>query len=317
MQSTSWRWLLAIAFAIPNCGVARGQVETKPVTAKRKIVLIAGPKSHGPVGNGMHDYGWTVCLLRVTLEHSNIADQITVEHFLDGWPKQSAAVEHADTLMIVSDGRDGDKFSEALHLESDERVREVDRLMKRGCGLITFHFSAFAPEKYPDKVLDWSGGYFRWETDGRKQWYSNLKILEADVKVVAPSHSVCRGVEPFKMREEFYFDIKFRDRDATVTPLWTVPALKGREPDGNVVAWVCERPGAGRSFSTTCGHFYDNWEHPQFRTLILNALAWTAHVEVPSSGVSARYYTHDEIRLALGEKQVPATPNPSGPVKKD
>ncbi len=102
-----------------------------------------------------------------------------------------------------------------------------------------------------------------------------------------------------------------------MTPLWTVPALMGREPDGNVVAWVRERPGGGRGFSATCGHFYDNWEHPQFRMLILNALAWTAHVEVPSSGVSARCYTHDEIRAALGEKQVPATPNPSGPVKKN
>ena len=119
------------------------------------------------------------------------------------------------------------------------------------------------------------------------------------------------------MREEFYFDIKFRDHDAALTPLWTVPALMGREPDGNVVAWVRQRPDGGRGFSTTCGHFYDNWEHPQFRTLILNALAWTAHVEVPLSGVSARYYTHDEIRSALGERQVPATPNPSGPAKQN
>jgi type 1 glutamine amidotransferase len=317
MQTTALRWLLAIAFAIPSCGVARGQVETKPVTAKRQIVLIAGPKSHGPVGNGMHDYGWSVCLLRVMLERSNIADAITVDHFLDGWPMQSAAVEQADTLMIVSDGRDGDKFSEALHLESDERVRDVDRLMKRGCGLITFHFSTFAPEKYAGKVLDWSGGYFQWETNGRKQWYSNMKTLEADVQVVTSGHPVCRGVEPFKMREEFYFDLKFNEQETPIKPIWTVPALMGREPDGNVVAWVRERAGGGRSFGTTCGHFYDNWEHPQFRTLILNALAWTGHVDVPSSGVSARYYTHDEIRLTLGEKQVPETPNPSGPVKKN
>jgi type 1 glutamine amidotransferase len=299
-----------------SVGIAHGQSETKLASAKRRIVLIAGPKSHGPVGNGMHDYGWSVCLLRVMLERSNIAEQITVHHFLDGWPKQSAAVEHADTLMIVSDGRDGDKFSEALHLESDERVREVDNMMKRGCGLITFHFSTFAPQKYADKVLDWSGGYFQWETNGRKQWYSNMKTVEADVQVVTPSHPVCRGVEPFKMREEFYFDIKFRDHDAAVTPLWIVPALMGREPDGNVVAWVHERAGGGRSFSTTCGHFYDNWEHPQFRTLILNALAWTAHIDLPPTGVSARYFTHDEIRAALGKNQVPATPESSGPIKK-
>jgi type 1 glutamine amidotransferase len=317
MQTTSWLWLATLAFAMTSVAIAHGQAETKPDSTKRRIVLIAGPKSHGPVGNGMHDYGWSVCLLRVMLEHSNIAARIAVDHFLEGWPKNSAAVEHADTLMIVSDGRDGDKFSEALHLESNERVREVDRLMKRGCGLITFHFSTFAPEKYADKVLDWSGGYFQWETNGRKQWYSNLKIVEADVNIVAPSHPVCRGVEPFKMREEFYFDIKFRDHDSALTPLWAVPALMGRQPDGNVVAWVRERTGGGRSFSTTCGHFYDNWEHPQFRALSLNALAWTAHVEVPSAGISARYYTHEEIRMALGDKQVPAMPSQSNAAKRE
>ena len=222
MQATHWSWLLALAFAMANSGIAYGQDETKPDSAKRRIILIAGPKSHGPVGNGMHDYGWSVCLLRVMLEHSNIADQITVEHFLDGWPKQAAAVDHADTLMIVSDGRDGDKFSEALHLESDERVRDVDRLLKRGCGLITFHFSTFAPEKYADKVLDWSGGYFQWETNGRKQWYSNMKILEAEVQVLASGHPVCRAVESFKMRDEFYFDLRFKNHDAAVTPIWDI-----------------------------------------------------------------------------------------------
>ncbi|MFG0240079.1 MAG: hypothetical protein ACF8CY_03335, partial [Gimesia chilikensis] len=36
---------------------AESQVEK---THKKKVVLIAGPKSHGPVGNGIHDYPWSV-----------------------------------------------------------------------------------------------------------------------------------------------------------------------------------------------------------------------------------------------------------------
>jgi type 1 glutamine amidotransferase len=318
MRTTSWPWLLAVIVVLVTChSKAWGQGKAKPDTAKRKIVLIAGPKSHGPVGNGMHDYGWSVCLLRVMLERSNIKDQITVGHYLDGWPKDATSLDSADTIMIVSDGRDGDKFAEALHLAGDERIRYVDGLMKKGCGLVTFHFSTFAPEKYADKALEWSGGYFKWETDGRREWYSAIKTQESEVQVGTTGHPVGRGLNPFKMREEFYYNIKFNEREDPLKPIWLVPDLKGREPDGNVVAWVRERAGGGRSFSTTCGHYYDNWEKPQFRTLILNALAWTAKVEVPSGGVEARYYAHDEIRAALGDKQVPATPAQSSPARKD
>jgi len=37
--------------------------------APKKIVLIAGKKSHGPEGNGIHDYPWSVKLLKVMLDN--------------------------------------------------------------------------------------------------------------------------------------------------------------------------------------------------------------------------------------------------------
>ena len=55
--------------------------------------------------------------------------------------------------------------------------------MHGGCGLVTFHFSTFAPEKYRDKILDWNGGYFQWETDGKKQWYSAITTADADFDI--------------------------------------------------------------------------------------------------------------------------------------
>jgi hypothetical protein len=54
--------------------------------------------------------------------------------------------------------------------------------MKRGCGLVTFHFSTFAPEKYGDKVLDWNGGYFQWETNGRRKWTSARSRSQAPAR---------------------------------------------------------------------------------------------------------------------------------------
>jgi type 1 glutamine amidotransferase len=98
------------------------------------------------------------------------------------------------------------------------------------------------------------------------------------------------------MKEEFYYNIRFDPKDKALVPLLKVPELKGREGNGNTVAWCREREtGGGRGFATTCGHFYDNWKDDDFRKLVLNGLIWTAHVEVPKGGVESKYPTRQEI----------------------
>ena len=267
--------------------------------AAQKVVLIAGKKSHGPVGNGIHDYPWSVKLLKVMLDNSNVAGRLRVEYHLDGWPSDPQTLEDADAIMVISDGRDGDKYEEAPHFQSQQRAEVIARQMERGCGFLTFHFSTFAPDQYARQILDWSGGYFDWETDGRRDWYSAIQTLEAEVQPATEGHPVLRGVEPFRMKEEFYFNIRFRPDDQALKPILTVPALPGREPDGRVVAWARERPHGGRGFGTTCGHFYENWKNDPFRRTVLNAIVWTAGAEVPEGGVESRFYTHEEITAAL------------------
>jgi hypothetical protein len=51
--------------------------------------------------------------------------------------------------------------------------------------------------------------------------------------------------------------------------------------------WSVERPDGGRGFGFTGGHFHDNWGNDPFRKVVLNALLWLAHVEVPSNGVES------------------------------
>lgn len=269
--------------------------ETEP----KRIVLIAGKKSHGPEGNGIHDYPWSVKLLKVMLDNSNIAEQVEVEYHLNGWPADPQVLRRADTIMVISDGRDGDLYEEAPHFQNERNAALVEQQINRGCGFLTFHFSTFAPDKYAQQILDWSGGYFDWEENGQRKWYSAIRVLEADVQLASPEHPIARGVQPFRLREEFYYNIRFNPQDSAFTPILEVPALEGRKPDGNVVAWARERANGGRGFGTTCGHFYEHWKHPQFRKLVLNAIAWSAHVEVPQQGVEAEYYAHDEITAAL------------------
>lgn len=289
-------WVSLVVAILFGPGLPSLCAQEKP----KKIILVAGKKSHGPVGNGIHDYGWSVRLLHVMLTHSNVKELVQVETYFNDGPGDLSVYDSAATIMIISDGRDGDKFAEAPHLASAERVRHFDGLMKKGCGFVTFHFSTFTPEQYGEQVLNWSGGYFGWEEDGKRKWYSAIKTIESDVQLGTPDHPTVRGLKPFKLREEFYYNLRFKANDAALKPILRVPALQGREPDGNTVAWARERVGGGRGFGTTCGHFYDNWKNDAFRKLMLNAIVWTAKIDVPKDGVEARFYTHEDITKILG-----------------
>ncbi len=124
---------------------------------------------------------------------------------LDGWPQDPATLDDADTIMVISDGRDGDLYSEAPHFASDEHLAQVQKQIDRGCGFCTFHFSTFAPDKYATQILDWSGGYFDWEENGQKKWYSAIQVHDTPIEIASPEHPIARGVRPFSMKEEFYF----------------------------------------------------------------------------------------------------------------
>lgn len=275
----------------------------EPVAATKKIVLIAGKKSHGPEGNRIHDYPWTVKLLKVLFEKSAIHDQVHVEAHFQGWPTDERTLDNADAIFVVSDGRDGDKFEEAPHFNSALRAAVIERQINRGCGFGTFHFSTFASEVNRKQILDWSGGYFQWETEGVRKWYSAIKVMDAELSLPTPGHPIMRGVQPFQLKEEYYYNLRFDPADKALVPLLAVPSLPGRDPDGRWVAWARERADGGRGFGTSCGHFYDNWKSDGFRRTILNAIAWLAHVEVPEKGMDSVYIEHDEITAALAATQ--------------
>ena len=178
------RYILAVAAGWAVCLTPHSGLSlAADADPAKKIVLIAGKKSHGPVGNGIHDYPWSVKLLKVMLDNSNVAEHVRVEYHLDGWVEDESTLDDADAIMVISDGRDGDAYEEAPQFASEEHRTAIAKQIARGSGFLTFHFSTFAPDQYADDILSWSGGYFDWETDGKKQWYSAIKTLDAEVQL--------------------------------------------------------------------------------------------------------------------------------------
>lgn len=251
--------------------------------AVKKIVLIAGQKSHGP---GDHEYEKGVKLLKHCLDTSPNVTSVKTEVYLEGWPQDGSVLEDADTILFYCDGSDRDE--QAHPLLRGNRLQTIDRLMKRGVGFVAIHYAVFVPSKKGgEQFLDWLGGYFDYENGtAANKWYSKIVTKDYQVTPVTPEHPIARGLRPFEVREEYYFNMRFRENDRRLTPILSFSADKSDL--SSVVGWAVERADGGRGFGYTGGHFHKNWDKDRVRKMMLNALLWTAKVEVPPGGVESK-----------------------------
>ncbi len=268
--------------------------------ADKQIVLVAGHPSHGP---GEHEFRAGSLLLQKCL---NTIPGMHAEVYTNGWPKDAAAFDQAAAVLFFMDGGGGHPVAQGDHLQI------VDALAKRGVGIACAHYGVEIPLKHGGtNFLDWIGGFYE---DG----VSINPVWTAEVKPAA-DHPVTRGVQPFKLNDEWYFNIHFRDGMKGVTPLlMATPDNETRQgrsasPRGpferitaaagheEVLMWAVENPGANRGFGFTGGHFNRNWGDANFRKVVLNGLLWIAHAEVPQGGV-ASVVTPEELKQNLDPK---------------
>jgi hypothetical protein len=271
-----------------------------PMEGKRKIVLVAGPRSHNYASHE-HNAG---CLLLAKLLNENVPD-VFATVYRDGWPADPTAFDNANAVAVYADGAGGNLVN--------SRLDEVDKLAKRGVGLAFLHYAVEVPKGPPEQhMLEWIGGCFEIGWSVNPHWDARFTKFT--------DHPITRGVRPFEIEDEWYYHMRFRDNMQGVTPiLEAVPPEKTREgPDGDrsgnpavrarkgmaeTVAWAYGRPGGGRGFGWTGGHFHWNWANDQNRKLVLNALVWVAGAEVPRDGVSSKTPTMEELEANQDEQQ--------------
>src|SRR5213595_2374697 len=93
--------------------------------ADKKIVLIAGPPSHGP---GEHEHRAGCLLLKGCLDK---VPGITSEVYSNGWPDDpDAAFGGAATIVVYSDGGGGHPVLQ------DEHLKIIGELMNKSVGLV-------------------------------------------------------------------------------------------------------------------------------------------------------------------------------------
>ncbi len=249
----------------------------------KKVILIAGKKSHAP---GFHEYEKGVKLLKACLDASPDAKGIKTEIYLNGWPDDPKVLEDAATILMYCDGADHNEDDHPL-LRGDH-LATMDQLMKRGVGFVALHYTIIAPNKRGGpQFLDWIGGYFDYQSGpAANGWFSKIATHTTKPLPATPSHPICRGLAPFDLNEEYYYNLRFLESDPRRVPILKT-AIPG-EPEPQVVAWAVERKDGGRGFGFSGGHFHSNWSVENYRKMILNAILWTAHVEIPVNGVESK-----------------------------
>ena len=261
----------------------------------KRVVFLAGTESHGYAA---HEHYAGCVLLAKSLQQA--LPGVPVNVVRNGWPTDDSVFDNVAAVVMYADG--GERHPVIPNLQT------LDQLADEGVGIVCIHYAVEIPKGAPgNHLLKWIGGYFEANWSVNPHWTADFKEL--------PEHPITRGVKPFAILDEWYYHMRFRPELEGVTPI--LSALPGpdtlRRPDGphsgnphvraavlerrevQHVGWASERANGQRGFGFTGGHVHWNWGVSSFRKLVLNAIAWTGHIEIPEEGLGKRDVSMSEL----------------------
>jgi hypothetical protein len=289
---------LAIAFLFTTTCTSFAQ------TASKKLVILAGKPSHPP---RMHEFNAGVQLLGKCLRDF---PGLKAEIVLNGWPKDEQIFDGADAVVFYMDG--GGKH-EAVQ-EGKRRLTLIDGWTKNGVGIGCMHYGVeVVADQAGEEFKRWIGGHYEHLFSCNPMWEPQFTSF--------PDHPITRGVKPFTIKDEWYFNMRFASNlsgdkagesagmkftpilvaapsdevrnGPYVAPKGPYPHIQAVRGRAEAMMWAVERPDGGRGFGFTGGHYHDNWANDDFRKVVLNAMVWLAKAEVPASGVASKLTTDD------------------------
>lgn len=211
------------------------------------VVLVAGPKDHGP---GEHDYpawqnAWSELLAA--------ADDVSVCAAWE-WPSDDD-FQSADVLVFYQHGG-----------WTPARAQQVDAFLARGGGLVYIHYAVDGGQDAPGFAqrigLAWRGGQ------------SNFRHGPLDLGFETGSgHPVARNFDNVHLVDESYWNLT---GDPSRIDL-LASAVEDNAPQP--LFWTLE-PSRGRVFVSIPGHYSWTFDDPLFRVLLLRGIAWTAREPV-------------------------------------
>lgn len=248
---------------------------------RARVLIVVGPSRHPP---GSHECAAGGRLLKHTLENMTNVPGVHADVVYE-WPERQLR-DAASTILFI-----GDTFPANRLANPRQNLADLATMMQRGCGIVCVHYATglLGEDVTPageHPLLQWMGGYFA--NRSCPHHTSIAKIYPAAViEPAAPQHPVSRGWQAFTVHDEPYINNYFGPDNhlASNVTAFATSLLPPQSPKRETVAWGIERPDGGRGFSIVMPHFYKNWRQDQLRRFILNAIVWTAKLEVPADGV--------------------------------
>ncbi|MEZ6124548.1 MAG: ThuA domain-containing protein [Planctomycetaceae bacterium] len=219
-----------------------GSVSLPETLRPLKLVLVAGPKDHGP---GEHDYpAWQ----QAWRELLAAADGVSVETAWE-FPNEDQLAT-ADVLLFFQKGSFGDK-----------RPGKLDAFLQRGGGAVYLHWAVNGNDQvkqFADRI-----GLASW---GGKISYRHGPLT---LDIQNTDHPIVRNFDRLQLYDESYWKLTGDPGDSTVL------ATSTEDGQPTPQLWVRDhRPG--RVFVSIPGHYNWTFDDPLFRILLLRGIAWTA-----------------------------------------
>lgn len=209
-----------------------------------KLLLVSGPKDHGP---GEHDYPrWQSVWARLLSLAENTEIQLA-----EVWPTP-AQFKQADAILFF---RKGDW--------STERARELDDFLSRGGGVVLLHWAVEGGEQAADlasRIGLASNTKTTKYRHGPVEWVFDRTV----------DHAIVRNFDKVRVVDETYWGLI---SSPEITP--KILASSMEENAMHPQCWIATPESGGRVFVTLGGHYSRTFDDPIFRTLVLRGLAWS------------------------------------------
>lgn len=273
------RLSLALAFALAALTERSAQAQTA-APPRTRILILVGPSNHPP---GTHEVAAGARLVAHCLAHAENVPGISAQ-VISQWPDDRQSLQGVASVVFS-----GDRFPPEEMPDRDRIMADLAAMMDHGCGLVCFHYAtglgaAHVAKDGDHPLLRWMGGYFATRCEHHQ---SIARVYSAaTIEPANSDHPVLRGWQTFTVHDEPY--IKNYFGPAGMAPNVTALAtsmLPPEAPQREVVAWAVSRADGGRGAGIVMPHFYRNWRVDDLRKLILNAVVWSARLDVPAEGV--------------------------------
>jgi hypothetical protein len=270
----------------------------------KKIVFIGDAGTHGPRGNHEFVAGSILLARQLNAAYPNVH---AVVHSTKGWPQD---LSHADAIVVA--------LNHGGRAATDPQIFAA---VRKGAGFAALHFGVEVNKgEQGDNYLQWMGGYFETFWSVNPWWEPSFAAF--------PDHPIARGVEPFQIRDEWYYHMRFVPEMKGVTPILSAVAplatvreeSSGRGGNPEVfkavtagqpqhMAWSYDRPDGGRGFGFTGLHRHENLGNDSFRTILLNGVAWVTKLDIPKDGVPSKTPDKDELEKVIDDARAAIAQN--------